>query len=93
VPENPVRWVWFAAVRGIESSHWITPGDASELIGVPPTTLRRWTREGVVSYMQWEEGKRRWYSWEELQELLTVLGNAPTLWMIRGYIAAQLATE
>lgn len=90
MPEKPMRCGWFAAARGIESRHWLYPGEASDLVEVPTVTLRNWANEGVISYIQMNPKEHRRYSREELQELVNVLGTGPTLWMIRDYIAAQL---
>jgi len=90
MPEMPLRWGWFAAVQGVENGHWITPTQASDLVDVPVKTLSNWAREGVISHIQMRPREHRRYLREELEELIRVLDSAPTLWMIRDYIAAQL---
>jgi hypothetical protein len=90
MPGKPLRWGWFAAVRGIENGHWMSSGEASDLVDVPVKTLSHWAGEGVISYIHHQPRSHRRYLREELQELINVLESAPTLWMIRDYIASQL---
>jgi excisionase family DNA binding protein len=90
MPDKPLRWGWFAAVRGIESGHWMTPTAASDLLNVHVRSLSNWAKAGVISYIQMEPRQHRRYLREELEELLKVFGVTPNLWLIRDYIAKQL---
>jgi hypothetical protein len=91
MPDVPLRWGWFAAVRGIENNgHWITPTEASDLVDVPVKSLSNWAKAGVISYIQMKPREHRRYLREELEELIKVFGVTPNLWLIRDYIAHQL---
>ncbi|HID88924.1 MAG TPA: helix-turn-helix domain-containing protein [Anaerolineales bacterium] len=42
-----------------ESPHWLTLGEAARLLGVHPTTLRRWSERGEIPYLRTPGGHRR----------------------------------
>lgn len=93
MPEMPLRWGWFAAVEGIEGYHWVTPTEASNIVDVPVKTLSHWAHEGVITFIQERLRIHRRYLREELEALVQALETAPTLWMIRDYIASKLVKE
>lgn len=93
MPEMPCRFGWIAAVEGIEGGHWLLPGEASDLIDVPTKTLVNWGHEGVISFIQERPRGHRRYLREELQAIINALDTAPTLWMLRDYIASKLVKE
>jgi excisionase family DNA binding protein len=49
--------------------HWITPKEASRILGVHPTTLRLWTRQGKLLAYRTPGGHRR-FDLRDIQRLL-----------------------
>jgi excisionase family DNA binding protein len=89
----PCRFGWFAAVERIEGGHWLSPGEASDLMDVPTKTLVHWASEGVISFIQHEPRGHRRYLREELEAIIKSLDTAPALWMRGDYIAGKLVKE
>lgn len=93
MPEMPCRYGWIAAIEGIEGGHWIAPAEARRILYVPTKTLAHWASEGVISYIQSQSRGHRRYLREELEVIVAALDTAPTLWMLRDYIASKLVKE
>ena len=52
-----------------DSPRWLTLGEAARLLGVHPTTLRRWSDQGEVPYLRTPGGHRRFLR-EDLEVFL-----------------------
>lgn len=89
----PLSWGWFAIAHNIDGGHWLYPGEAAQLVGIPGTTLHYWADAGVISRIQFNPGERRRYLQEELEVVAKVIADAgvrPTLWFLKQHIIKSI---
>lgn len=69
----------------IKKNDYITPKEASNMLGVTPATLRRWANTGKISCIKITNGDRRY----PLKEILKLSGQEPTQRKIVYYIRSS----
>jgi excisionase family DNA binding protein len=64
--------------KGRGEPGFLRPAEVADLLSVSPKTVSRWAKEGKLPFLKTLGGHRR-YPAAEIQKLVNVLGQEPTI--------------